>query len=204
MVTITDQQRTILRERNITFTSFKMIISALLTPNDITEDQWVSYYQDFVDQLSERDWIKDSKSPVEKFAEDYFIDWEIEQQNCQLRSKKNPKENWIVITNIINTLPEPGFEILGFNKQWIDPNFNSDGIRVCYRLDEDVTETSPFGIWSSAGWDSCHDSWTTLTNFEGAQDYRCGDQNPTPIPPPTHWMNKPEPPINTYEYIEKK
>lgn len=77
---MTDNQRKILREKNITFACFKMVVRALLTPNDISEDEWVHHYEDFAEHIGKY------AQTIEEFAEEYYQDWTIPVQSCQLRS----------------------------------------------------------------------------------------------------------------------
>lgn len=60
--------------------------------------------------------------------------------------------------------------LLGYNKEWIDPDFNPKGIRECFIGGE--------GTWISAKW---HDYQDTYINGEKTL--------------PTHYMLIPEPPI---------
>lgn len=78
---ITNNQRNILRQANITFACFKMVVSALLTPNDISEDSWIEHYNDFAEEF------EIYQITIEEFAEEYYQDWNLKETNCELRSK---------------------------------------------------------------------------------------------------------------------
>jgi hypothetical protein len=73
--------------------------------------------------------------------------------------------------------PEIGKEVLGFNKSWIDEDYNPDGICLCHMLDDKQ--------WFVAKWCGTHDEWHTR---------ECGieeEQYKHVIEPPTHWRIKP-------------
>ncbi len=57
--------------------------------------------------------------------------------------------------------------VLGFNKEWIDADFNPKGVRECF-IYGDGTE------WHTAKWNNCSDLWMTTDDDV-----------------PTHWMNYP-------------
>ena len=63
-------------------------------------------------------------------------------------------------------------EVIGFNKSWIDPDFNPLGQRSCTYFD---------GGWISAKWNACHDCYISVEE----------DTNRDAIP--THWQPSPEP-----------
>lgn len=65
--------------------------------------------------------------------------------------------------------PAIGKVVLGYKDEWIDEDFNTEGIRECF-IYGDGTE------WMSAKWNDCHDEWTTTQEA------------------PTHWMPRPAPP----------
>lgn len=71
---------------------------------------------------------------------------------------------WIAIKD---KEPEWNIEVLGYSPEWIDEDFNPDGIRVFF-INGD-------GVHISAGWCSCDDVYTT-------EDTELA----------THWMKKPE------------
>jgi hypothetical protein len=81
------------------------------------------------------------------------------------------KDNWISVEDI---LPNPNnggteYEVIGFNKNWIDEDFNPNGTRVCTLVDE-------VDVWVCAKYIPMHDSYTD--NDEA----------------PTHWKPSPNPP----------
>ena len=67
-------------------------------------------------------------------------------------------------------LPPECTVVLGYSKKWIDEDFNPEGIREAF-LGGD-------GDWASAAWNNDQDCWST--DWETI---------------PTHWMQRPEPPI---------
>lgn len=87
MITVTDNQRMILRERNINFSVFKLVISALLTnANLIDEDSWTEFYEDFVEGIDKYE------VSIEEFAEFHFLEFSEEKHNYWLRSREN---SWV-------------------------------------------------------------------------------------------------------------
>lgn len=69
-------------------------------------------------------------------------------------------------------LPEAGFEVIGFNKDWTDEDFNRNGTRVCFLNGDDK--------YYSAYWYNYHDT------YENKDDSS-----------PTHWMPLPPAPIDS-------
>ena len=81
---------------------------------------------------------------------------------------------WIPLTE---KEPEEGFEVLLYNKNWINEDWNPKGVRVGY-LDG-------VGGWISAYWCNYHDDYHTRTSDEDDkqfEDYKAENQIPT------HWM----------------
>ena len=73
----------------------------------------------------------------------------------------------------IETAPRDGTVFLGYSEEWIDADFCPDGIRECFLNGG----PGPDGIWTSAKWDNCNDTWW-----------------PDEETKPTHWMPLPTPP----------
>lgn len=82
-------------------------------------------------------------------------------------------------------MPEEGEEVLGYNKEWIDEDFNPDGICVCYATNE--------GYWDVAKWCGLHYEWHTRPTGAGQWEE---DKYEMALAAPTHWRYKPEPPLN--------
>lgn len=97
--------------------------------------------------------------------------------------------DWIIIVST-DTLPPVNTEVLGYSKEWIDEDYNLDGIRLCYMADL-IGEENSGQLWFSAGWCGYHDEWHTLSS-----DDIDLEEMQIPRTPPTHWMHKPIPPIN--------
>lgn len=60
---------------------------------------------------------------------------------------------WVNVDS--NNLPEDGVPVLGFSKYWIDVDFNPQGIRECFYINDNL-----FG-WRSAVWNPVFDEWDT-------------------------------------------
>lgn len=84
---------------------------------------------------------------------------------------------WI---NVKDRLPETGIEVLGQSENWIHPDFNLKGIRICF-LNEIDSE------WTSAKWNNDQDSWHTHANW------RCESPEKQDFTP-DYWMPLPESP----------
>lgn len=56
------------------------------------------------------------------------------------------------IYSTIENLPEEGVEVIGFNPEWIDEDFNPNGTRACTYFDE---------CWISAKWNDYSDSYNS-------------------------------------------
>jgi hypothetical protein len=77
--------------------------------------------------------------------------------------------------------PEAGKEVLLFNENWKNEDFNPKGIRIGFF--DDISG------WISAYWCNYHDDYHTRTSDEDNnqfEDYKAGNQVPT------HWMCIPE------------
>lgn len=97
---ITEVQRQILKQKNITYACFKMVISALLTkPCDFNEDYWVYWYECYAEQLDVYD------QTIEEWAEEHFQDFTIGGNGTELRSRTN---DWIDS----NILPQENLGVL--------------------------------------------------------------------------------------------
>lgn len=53
-------------------------------------------------------------------------------------------------TNIKDDLPPENTFVLGKSKEWIDEDFNEDGIRLCFLFDD---------AWNSTSWNNDQDAW---------------------------------------------
>lgn len=63
---------------------------------------------------------------------------------------------------ILKLKQDDDIKFLGYSKDWIDLDFNPDGIRECFI-------NGQFG-WTSAKWNGCHDCWDNIV-----------DSNPTHV-----------------------
>lgn len=96
-------------------------------------------------------------------------------------------ENW----NLINDDVEPGIEVLGFSKSWIDEDNNPDGICLCVFYDE--------GYWMVTKWCGYHDEWHTRYSHEAKTVLGDNFGGHEYIDAPTHWKRKPSSPITNKE-----
>lgn len=80
--------------------------------------------------------------------------------------------------------PEHCIEVLGYHPDWVDEDFNPDGICLCFLMDE--------GEWTVAKWCGLHDEWHT--RLTGVKNW---DKNlyETPLYAPIAWMPKPQKPV---------
>lgn len=78
------------------------------------------------------------------------------------------RQKWV---SVEDKLPDDGIEVLGCSPDWIHPDFNTEGIRICF-----VNE----GEWKSAKWDNDQDSWHTHAKW-------CCEDNGGKHFDPTHW-----------------
>lgn len=90
-------------------------------------------------------------------------------------------------------MPEMGVEIIGYNQDWVDEDFNPNGTRVCFYDDTG---------WYSAKWSNDQDSYSTVgcMRSECSEDNcefsnSCKSKNG-----PTHWI--PMPKMENVEIIE--
>lgn len=110
-------------------------------------------------------------------------------------------DGWIPITEDIASYPEHGIEVLGFNKEWIDEDFNPDGICMCFVIDDNWTISSWCGQCDE--WHTAYDkNWTAHKQGEGHMaivddnnQVSEDDMSTKIMPAPTHWKLKPTPPI---------
>jgi hypothetical protein len=65
--------------------------------------------------------------------------------------------------------PPPSTVVLGYNKKWVDEDFEPEGIRETFMQDD--------GVFLSAKWNNSMDEWVTDDKTK-----------------PTHWMQRPQPP----------
>jgi len=77
--------------------------------------------------------------------------------------------------------PEDGLEVLGYSEKWVHPDFNKNGVRVCFQNNDE---------WQSAKWDNDQDHWHTHAEWccENGNNFN-----------PTHWILKPESPRQSYQ-----
>lgn len=71
-------------------------------------------------------------------------------------------------------MPEQGQEVIGYNPEWADEDFNPDGVCLCF-----YNEFHDEPYWSRSEWDNELDTWDCIEGEKAA---------------PTHWMHKPKKP----------
>ncbi len=77
--------------------------------------------------------------------------------------------SWIKIEE--NKVIDYEFEVIGFNPEWIDEDFNPEGTRVCFQ-----TDSGEKG-WCSAKWIDNQDCYHA--DFESAPTYIIGIPKPS-------------------------
>lgn len=89
--------------------------------------------------------------------------------------------------------PEMGVEIIGYNQDWVDEDFNPNGTRVCFYDDTG---------WYSAKWSNDQDSYSTVGCMRsGCSEDNCEFSNSCKSKNgPTHWI--PMPKMENVEIIE--
>ncbi len=117
-------------------------------------------------------WVIDNRYP--KNENNKISDSELYHELTDKIKEFASQDKWVSV----ETLPEEGVEVIGYSKDWIHPDFNQEGTRVCF--------IDAFG-WHSAKWDNDQDSWHTHSE-EFCKHSEKNDFNPT------HWQLKPLPP----------
>lgn len=75
-------------------------------------------------------------------------------------------------------------EVFGYNEKWIDEDYNTDGICVCYLQDGEPN------YWVIAKWCGYHDEWHTRESHEAQENLGDAREDMPYIDPPTHWIEK--------------
>lgn len=82
-------------------------------------------------------------------------------------------------------MPEMGVEVIGYNQDWVDEDFNPNGTRVCFYDDTG---------WYSAKWNNDQDSYSTVgcARCECSED-NCEFSSSCKLKAdPTHWIPMPK------------
>ena len=74
--------------------------------------------------------------------------------------------------------PPHHVELIGYNKEWVDEDYNPDGTCICFL--DDVAE------WYIAKWCGACDEWHTRGSGREEKEFS------RPLNPPTHWTEKPK------------
>lgn len=97
-------------------------------------------------------------------------------------------ENWKIIAN--GELPPICTEVLGYAKEWIDEDYNPEGTRICFMEDDGYWIT---GVFCNV----CDEYHTTMSgDLIGDGITPCSMDDDGNEVPPTHWIEKPKPPIS--------
>ena len=99
--------------------------------------------------------------------------------------EESKQNTWVELTPGFN---EFGVEVIGFNKSWIDEDYNKDGMCLCFCQDESV----PY--WMVTKWCGYHDEWHTRYSHEAVNSLGKEFGGHEYIDAPTHIMFKPTPP----------
>lgn len=116
----------------------------------MTEEQ-KSKFVTLINFWNQTEYPEDAKKAFAEIIS--FIELEVEGKWIDVREDKPP----------VNTV------VLGYNKLWIDEDYEPEGIRECFYTDENE--------WCSARWNNSMDEWIA-------------DRDTSP----TYWMQRPEPP----------
>jgi hypothetical protein len=94
------------------------------------------------------------------------------------------QNNWQKIEG--NNLPDLGVEVICFNKEWIDQDFNPNGTRIGFRLDD--------GFVTAYWWDY-QDTYMTISKEECIENPAFSKQIQDNTEP-THFCYLPRAPIS--------
>jgi len=72
------------------------------------------------------------------------------------------KHQWISVEDEL-PIPEKNIEVIGYNSEWINEDFNPNGTRICCFIDNEE--------WTTAKWNDIHDCYISTSKDS-----------------PTHWM----------------
>lgn len=112
----------------------------------------------------------DVRTSADKFLQVDAIKHKMFVEHAKLLKRNTPiAKEWICVQD---RLPEDGVEVIGYSKDWVHPDFNTNGTRVCF-----VCE----GEWRSAKWNNDQDSWHTHAEW-------CCKENGGINFDPTQWM----------------
>jgi hypothetical protein len=140
---------------------------------------WINGYNTcedwYRDQIKATPQVSEPKAQRKDFDENYKGDDDFVRLYDDSEPVKEEQEKW---KSIKNNPPIIGIEVIGYNKKWIDEDFNPNGTRQCV-LDD-------MG-WMIARWNASNDCWTT--------DYTSDDDCKSE--PPTHWISIPNSPLKS-------
>ena len=95
-----------------------------------------------------------------------------------------------IVKNYKDKKPEEGVEVIAFNKAWIDKDFNPNGTRIGFLLDDGFISAT----WDDEQYfyDTCYkegdDYYKGISGIRGADEYHKQFAKPDM---PTHWMKMP-------------
>ena len=109
-----------------------------------------------------------TKKSIDRIAEDLILKLK-STESQPAYTDADLEARWILVAK---DLPPVNTVVNGFNKIWIDEDFNPEGIRECFLHDNEK-------IWFSAGWNNDCEEWITVESA------------------PTHWMQRPLSPLTS-------
>jgi hypothetical protein len=127
---------------------------AELIPSARLEEIMEVLFKNITDEADEGSWIE---------SKDYY---KVAKAIAMRQQELKKLEGWIVVTPA--QMPAECQVVLGYSKEWVDEDFEPNGIRECFYND---------GSWVSAKWFNDQDTW--FADYDTV---------------PTHWMPRPTPP----------
>lgn len=124
----------------------------------VNQDGWIKFSLNLPNGIG--NWLLSNK--------DSLFDVKIQITCVQFRPKSlhgiEDNNGWIKIEKESN-LPETGIEVLCFNENWIDEDFNPNGIRIGFLNDEE---------WITAHWWNYQDTYMTISHSDCDDDESYG------------------------------
>jgi hypothetical protein len=156
-----------------------------------------------MDKLQPMSWEEAKDKAAEKLAGKTFVQLQIdpkfsESNLCMLyekageilqelatsREQEAAAKQWI---RVEDRQPDIGIEVIGFNEDWANADFNPNGTRLCWINESPLPE----GYWVIVKWCNYHDEYHTGY----CKNHPFGEEQQYVYPAPTHWQHKPVKPL---------